>query len=170
MSRRVASALVAVAIAALAVGCSGGDGAGPESPAETQGGESLPDPCTLVTAAEVETAIGAPVGEGISELVSNPTTGEGRSCRIQATAGRAEAMVEVWPSPAGYESYKEFMDGFGGVQDVPGVGDDAFTVGRTEVQVLKGDILIVIAIAPVSLANDPKPLVIALGTAAAGRL
>ena len=115
MSMRVVSALVAVMTAALMAGCSGGEGPGPEAPSDNPAG-SLPDPCTLVTAAEVETAIGAPVGDGISELVSNPTTGEGRSCRIEATDGRAEAMVEVWPSPGElYEAYKEQQNGFGQV-------------------------------------------------------
>jgi hypothetical protein len=157
--------------AALMVGCSGGEGPGPGAPSDNPGGGSLPDPCTLVTAAEVETAIGAPVGEGISELVSNPTTGEGRSCRFEAADGRAEAMVEVWPNPGElFEAYKEHQNGFGGIEDVPGLGDDAFTVGNTQVEVLKGDVLIVIGIAPISLANDPKPLVIALGSAAAGRV
>lgn len=145
---RIYKIIAIMAIAAGLVACSGetptnssGDGGG-GSGGETgsgeiggddggdgDGGGSLPDACTLATRAEVQTAVGGTVANGV---VVNPSPnhyafGEGAQCIFVADSG---LVSPTWVTVflATDESWTDFVksqvDAFGS-EPLPGVGDEA---------------------------------------------
>jgi len=129
-----------------------GTGTGVASPT----GEPVPDPCTLVTQDAVSAAVGAPVADGLSELVSAPGFEGGRQCSFRTADNRGAFSVEVWPvTPELFALDKEQSKRMGGnVEEAAGLGDSAFTVGYTELHVLKGPFLVKLSLAQVSYDPD----------------
>ena len=105
-----------------------------------------PDPCTLLTPAQVTAALGGTVGAGKS-LAS-------KSCRWQqeGKAGAAVLLLDVtFLTPDRFAHTKSVT--IGTVANVGGLGDDAFystlKTGRTTVTTLnvkKGDVAVVIRV------------------------
>jgi hypothetical protein len=110
-------------------------GSSTTSPAAASGG--LPEPCSLITQAEVESAL----GKGATQsAVDNPRTGM-KECRLKpATAGTIEIIVMVVHKAAMWDAIKKAMlppssDG----KSVSGLGDDAFVGRAVGYNVRKGD-------------------------------
>ncbi len=130
---------------------------------------ALPDPCALVTQEEAAVAVAAPVSAGVNEGVSRPEFGTGATCAFSGTDEGA-ASVAVYPNP-GEMIYAAYKGQYGPVPDLPGAGDDAFTVGNAQCVVLKGDVLMEVTLAAGDgYATDPEPRMIDLCLAAAARL
>jgi hypothetical protein len=118
----------------------------PDRPS-TQTTKDAIDPCALVTKAEAEEALGAPVGEAEKPKEANipPSLA---TCRYVAKSGQHVSVltitVRIGSSPSesksGFESTKEM---FTGAQPVPGIGDDAFWFGD-QLNVLKGKVYLII--------------------------
>jgi hypothetical protein len=135
------SAIVIVLLA----GCSGntpgpGPGPGPGGTVTaTPTGESTPDPCTLVTKDAVAAAVGGTVGDGTSDLITDPLLGEGRECTFRTADDRGILSLTVWPATRDeFALDREQAKGFGGAKEMTGLGDAAFTVGYNELHVLTG--------------------------------
>ena len=143
-------------------------------PSATAGGAaSLPDPCTLITKEEGATAVTKPVSDGVHELISTPSLGDGRSCTFKvAGGGDGQASTETFPSPGDlYDAYKLQQGQFGPLKNLAGVGDKAFTVGNGECDVVKGAVLLIVKLFPADkFKTDPEPRTIALCKQAAARL
>lgn len=151
---RVARMLMGAVAIAVLTGCSvdapapggggGGDGGGAGGGGGTENVESIPDPCTLVTKEEATAAVGAPVSDGQDDLISQPGMPTGRSCSFRAvTGGDGQLTITIWPVSDGlFETYRDYQKGFGDVEEVPGVGDAAFRVGWTGLDVLEGGYLL----------------------------
>ena len=147
----------------LLAGCSGntpgpgpgpGPGSGGTSTATPTGG-SIPDPCTLVTKEAVAAAVGGAVGDGRSDLISEPVLGEGRECSFRGTNGRGAFSLTVWPATRDDLALdREQSKGFGGVKDVAGLGDSAFTVGNNELHVFTGAYLVKLGLEQVKFDPD----------------
>ena len=106
---------------------SGASGASSTAPAVSAGLGGLPDPCSLLTQAEVETALGA----GASKTsVYNERLGK-QQCRIKpAAAGTIDMIVMSVNRADMFDAMKKAMLGGGtDVKSVSGLGDDAY-VGR----------------------------------------
>jgi hypothetical protein len=175
---RVGSLLVAlVAVVGLAA-CGSGTDTPPAPPGPgggnvvTDGSDSLPDPCTLITNDEAAKAITVPVANGVHELVGDPSLGSGRECAFKAASGEGEARTGVYPNPGDlYDAFKLQEGQFGPVSDLAGVGDKAFTVGNGQCYVVKGTVLLEIVVFPGDkFKTDPEPRMIELCRSAAGRL
>jgi hypothetical protein len=80
-------------------------------------------PCSLLTQAEVETALGK--GASMSS-VHNPRTGMDE-CRLKpAQAGKIQEIIVVVLSAQGWDMVKKTFVNGKDVKDVRGLGDDAF--------------------------------------------
>jgi hypothetical protein len=140
-------------VVALLVGCSddppgpggggnGGGGAGTGG-VTTPTSESAPDPCTLVTKDAVSAAVGGEVGDGVSELVSAPGFENGRQCSFRTSDGRGRFSLEIYPvTPELFAIDKQQEKGFGDVEDIAGLGEEAFRVGYNSVHVFTGEYLV----------------------------
>jgi hypothetical protein len=152
-------------IIALLAGCSddppgpggggAGAGAGNGGGATTPTGESVPDPCTLVTKDAVSAAVGGAVGDGVSELVSAPGFENGRQCSFRTSDGRGQFSLEVYPvTPELFAIDKEQEKGFGDVEDIDGIGEAAFRVGYNSVHVYTGTYLVKLGLGQVKFHPD----------------
>jgi hypothetical protein len=94
-----------------------------------------PEPCTLVTQADVEAAMGA--GATITRS-HNSRLGKDE-CRLKAPAGSAigEIVIVVIPADS-WDAVKKSMIDTGG-KDVRGLGDDAFVLPGLSYNVRKGN-------------------------------
>jgi hypothetical protein len=148
------SAIVVVFLA----GCSNdpppGPGPGPGSGGgSTPTSQSVPDPCTLVTRDAVSVAVGGPVGDPTSDLVSAPGFEGGRQCSFRTADGRGIFTITIFPvTPELFAIDRR--QAIGSVEDVAGLGDAAFTNGYTSLHVLKGEYLLQLAIAQVKYDPD----------------
>lgn len=161
-------------------GDAGGSGDGGTSDGGGGGGEDstgLPDPCALVTKADVETAAGGPmVGEG-AEPEGPPLVhyafGEGRQCVWGPVNGVVSpTFVSVYTYSAdGWEQYKANQASFSSYHDITGVGDEALSPGTGGIGVHQGDIVLDIQIG-YEIAQDPagEGRLITLATTALGNL
>jgi len=121
----VVASLFLVACSSSTPGPNASGGSSTTSPAFASGG--LPEPCSLITQAEVESAL----GKGATQsAVDNQRTGM-KECRLKpAIAGAIEVIVMVVHKADMWDAIKKAMlppssDG----KSVSGLGDDAF-VGR----------------------------------------
>jgi hypothetical protein len=183
---RVLPLFIALALSASLAACSpgpatSGDGnAGGDSGTSDGGGTDdstgLPDPCALVTRADVETAAGGPmVGEG-EELDPGPTHyafGLGRQCVWGPVNGVVSpTFVTVYTYSAdGWEQYKTDQAGFSSYHDITGLGDEALSPGTGGIGVHQGDIVLDIQVG-YEVAQDPagEPRLITLAETALGNL
>jgi hypothetical protein len=93
--------------------------------------------CSLVTAADVEAAMGEPFQEGTSAPANQPTV-----CNFAAKAGGDKSVGLVIYSPGGATMLPMMMPQ---PTDVPGIGDKAAWYGMGRIfGVLKGDSLLTI--------------------------
>jgi hypothetical protein len=92
-------------------------------------------PCSLLTQAEVETALGK--GASMSS-VRNPRTGMDE-CRLKpAQAGKIQEIIVVVLSAQGWDMVKKSLVDGKDVKDVRGLGDDAFAGSFIGYNVRKG--------------------------------
>jgi hypothetical protein len=123
------------------VGCGTRSAAG--SPSSASGQTRALDACTLVTAAEASTILGV-------TLQSN-TVPEGSASRcvyFTAADGPSTTFAAININPAGkttYDSVKQSLQSSGGIQNVTGVGDDAYWSGE-DLSVLKGDTILTVTV------------------------
>jgi hypothetical protein len=188
---RVLPLFIAVALSASLAACSGGpatsgdgnaggNGDGTSSDGggggEDTGGTGLPDPCALVTRAEVETAAGGPmVGDG-EELDPGPTHyafGLGRQCvwgPVNGVVSPTFVTVYTYSADA-WARYKTDQAGYSSYHDISGVGDEALSAGTGAIGVHEGDIVLDIQVG-YEVAQDPagEPRVITLATTALGNV
>ena len=154
---RVLSLFIAVALSASLAACSGGPatsgdgnaGDGGDTGTSDGGGGTddstgLPDPCALVTRAEVETAIGDPMSAEGEELEPGPdhyAFGVGRQCIFLPVDGLlSPTFVMVYTYSAdGWDLYKETNASMS--HPVPGVGDEAFSAALGQIGVHQGDVV-----------------------------
>jgi hypothetical protein len=187
---RVLPLFIVVALGASLAACSGGpatsgdgnagDGGSSDGGTSDGGGTDstgLPDPCALVTKADVEAAAGGPmVGEG-EEPEGPPLMhyafGEGRQCVWGPVNGVVSpTFVTVYTYSAdGWEQYKTNQASFSSYHDITGVGDEALSPGTGGIGVHQGDIVLDIQVG-YEVAQDPagEPRLITLATTALGNL
>jgi hypothetical protein len=160
VSVRLSRALLggAVLVAVLA-GCSddptGPATNGPET--TTAAANPVPDPCALLDKAQVEAAVGGPLSDGVSDLMSKPGfDATGRQCSFRTTGGKDGGFnLTIWPATAEmFALDRTESAGFGNVEDAPGIGDQAFTVGNNGLHVLAGGYLLELGIGQVDFDPD----------------
>jgi hypothetical protein len=98
----------------------------------------LPKPCSLITQAEVESAL----GKGASMTANtNPRTGIEECSLKPAKAAGMDSLVLVvhQSSPQEWEKVKKTYVEDNSAQKIPGLGDDAINVGLYGVWVHKGN-------------------------------
>jgi hypothetical protein len=122
-------------------GCGSGANAG--SPPSSGGQTSTLDACTLVTAAQESTILGV-------TLQSNnvPEGSASRCVYFTAADGSSTTFAAINANPAGkltYESVKQSLQGTGAIQNVSGVGDDAYWSGE-DLTLLKGDTILTVTV------------------------
>ncbi len=185
---RVLQLFVIVALGASLTACSGGpattgDGnaGGTGEGTNTDGGggtdaSGLPDPCALVTKAEVEAAIGGPVTAEGEELEPGPNHyafGIGRQCVFGPVNGVVSpAFITVFTYSAdGWEQYATNQASFSDFHEVEGIGDEALAGGATQIGVHQGDLVLDIQLG-FETAGDPagEGRLQELATTALGRL
>lgn len=142
MNTRTAAAASALLLAAVA-GCghTGATGAGAGTTTAASGrpaaatsaaappaAVTVPDPCKLVSAAEASDMLGADAGTTASNLKGEPGQ---RTCEY--AAGGRILDVAVWPADAAaFARTKAKAKAVGQtVQDLTGVGDEAFTIPQS---------------------------------------
>ena len=138
--RRALISLVLVVTAGLS-GCGDDDGSdetGSDEPSsDTAGSGDTRNACEVLTAAEVTEAVGAPVKEGVRSSGPASTGGRFSSCVWQSDdpASPADsATLTIYPNTAAADSARE-----DGSQDVPGIGDGAFTAAFSSIWVYVGE-------------------------------
>jgi hypothetical protein len=142
----------------------GGDGAG-----------SLPDPCSLVTQAEMETAVGGKVIQ-IVEQPGGPISyafGQGRLCTfVPAKATVSASTLSVFPySAAGWETFKKSESSYSTFREVKGVGEEAVSSVPARVTVHQTGYVVDLGIGTFVAHDKAGPArVLALAKAAIGRL
>jgi hypothetical protein len=94
--------------------------------------ESIPDPCKLVTASEVQTVIGAGAAGIEPHIPPKPDKRPVRMCSYRGTNGR---MMTVYIGP---RTKAEFDKEGAGHQQVTGIGDAAYMVPPGIIGVHKG--------------------------------
>jgi hypothetical protein len=141
MCQRQLSFLLILALCALILLVPGCSKSGPSpSPANTASAPvaELPKPCSLITQAEVEAAL----GKGASMTASaNPRTGMDECNLKPANATDLDSLVLVvrGTSPQDWEKLKKAYVEDNSAQKIPGLGDDAINVGLYGVWVRKGN-------------------------------
>ena len=100
-------------------------------------GSALTNPCSLITQAEVENALGA---GGVMTPNHNPRTGMDE-CRLKPGAARDIYGILITVHPAdGWEMVKKsFTESDKDAKQVPGLGDDAFVTRFIGYNVRKGN-------------------------------
>lgn len=141
MKRRTAVLLLATAL--LLAGC--GAGAANSSPSASSP-PTLNNPCALLSRSEVARATGGNVTA--VELGASMVTGAQAGC-IYKSDGPYGAIVVALSRPGG-EAFKsrlqQTLDGPQNVVDlIPGLGDEAYLAGRTDLFVLSGGTVIEIS-------------------------
>ncbi|MEA2844310.1 MAG: hypothetical protein QOJ69_1981 [Actinomycetota bacterium] len=161
---RAGAAGVAALLLLLLVGCGGGGDKG-EATATTVEGASTTvapagsgKPCDLVTQAEVEAAVGAPVKAG-----GSAGTPQGTACSFSLASNGAEVILVLKSTDQGnVANYDKIKKGSTGAKDLSGLGDKAFVAGGQAV-VLKGTSLYVVTLSldrpPAELADASTNLV-----------
>ena len=188
---RVLPLFVIVALGVSLAGCSGGpgtsgdgnaggnggtsDGGGTEGGGTDDGGTGLPDPCALATTAEVETAQGGTVADGV-ELDPGPSHysfGLGRQCVwIPDNTLSSPIFLTLYSYSAdGWDEYKVNQQSYSSYHDVTGIGDEALAAGATQIGIHQGDLVLDIQMA-YDTAQDPagEPRLHAFAEMALGRL
>jgi hypothetical protein len=154
-----------------APGAGGGDGGGGGG----SGGSSLPDPCSLVTRAEVETAAGGTVAEGVEQDggPNHYAFGQGRLCTFVPDDGTVSTTtISVFNYAAeGWAQYKQNQATYSTYKEVTGVGEEAVSSYDNQIGLHQDGYVVDISVG-LFTAHDPAggPRVLALATAAAGRL
>jgi hypothetical protein len=95
------------------------------------GGSNLPDPCTLLSYADVESITGRPIAS--TEANEGSVTGD-PSCIWHATDTFSVFQVALWSSVASYDRSAGMSDAL----PVPGIGDDAHLASSSRVYVKLG--------------------------------
>jgi WD40 repeat protein len=119
------------------------------------------DVCKLVTQAEAEAILGAPVTKTESRELA---------CRYEAADG-SEVGIDSYGTGAGKFFFTAFHTG--DVKDIAGVGDKAFVAGGLALYILKGETLFEITVTPADKGFEngvPSVKLLALARAAAGRV
>jgi hypothetical protein len=136
--RRAGWRFSAAAVAVVAL-LSCGFGRSREADDSSGGAEPvLPDPCTLLTPAEVAEVQGGPTDAGI------PATGRPRSnpgCVFgQTNDGKLTTITVFAGDQARFEAEREVVAQNFEVEDIPGLGDAAF-IGAEVLHVRKGELI-----------------------------
>ena len=119
------------------------------------------DVCKLVTQAEAEAILGAPVTKTESRELA---------CRYEAADG-SDFGIDSYGTGAGKFFFTAFHTG--DVKDIAGVGDKAFVAGGLALYILKGETLFEITVTPADKGFEngvPSVKLLALARAAAGRV
>jgi hypothetical protein len=167
--RAISAVAVAAAMALFAAGCTGDPApsvpTGPDSTNTAASNVSAtPDPCQLVTEAEVSAAVGVEVK---IEAPADPTGLPGqRTCFYHKPESVSMVSVAVWPADS--TMFTSMKTAAGDVTDIPGVGDGAYGEPRA-IWVLRGKWMINIAILGFGDVTTTEPIQ-AISRAAAGRL
>ena len=185
---RVLPLFIAVALSASLAACSGGpattgdgnagdgtDGGTSDGGGGTDDSTGLPDPCALVTRAEVETAVGDPVTAEGEELEPGPdhyAFGLGRQCVFLPVDGvLSPTFVTVFTYSAdGWDLYKETQASYSTYHEVPGLGDEALSGGIGQLGVHQGDFVLDIQLGSKIGSSAAEPPLLELATTALGRL
>jgi hypothetical protein len=127
-----------------AAGCGGDDppgaAGGPDTPPASPGGApaeepagAVPDACTLLTPAEIESATGVAYGDG--ELQEVMSFGDQTACNYTPSdGGAAFVLVLVNGTGGSFDAQRETADEALGTpsEEVAGIGDDAFWIDETD--------------------------------------
>lgn len=160
--------LSALCLFLLLVGCSNGASTDEQNGEQNGFVESHLDPCTLITKAEAETALGepvedpecttnSPVGQVICSY-STPETFKFVQIALTRTGDMPDSLTEIGESAATiFETTRDNIEG----QNISGLGDQAFW-GVPGLHVLKGDIYFCIS---VGSTDKPENLEMAKGLA-----
>lgn len=166
---------VSVALIFLAA-CGGGGGTASREPAaqppqetKTQGTAPLADPCTLLTAADAEAALGGPVGE--PDRFDSPGFRSPepvlRKCSYEV-AGKDLFLIITIARVLGGETVEAYKTSRATYEDVPAVGDRAiYSPERGELIVSQGSLILIIID---TLAKSNLERLKAHGAKALGRL
>jgi hypothetical protein len=128
--------------------------------------------CTVITEQEATAALGADKGAGQESAPGVPGVGD---CVYGATTG-AGVRLTVDASGVGKAIYDGAHSSYpaGSMTDIPGVGDAAFEITTSTSQVTvyfyKGGTSVSITLDTGATTGSPKDKVVALATAAAGRV
>jgi hypothetical protein len=140
----------------------------PTTPAASGGNDH---PCLVVTEQEATTALGADPGPG-----QETPPGAGGLGTCVYGAGSSVVRLSVDTSGVGKAIYDSDRSSYpsASTTDVPGVGDGAFEIATIGSQVTvyfyKGGTFVSITLGTAATTGPPKDQVIALATAAAGRV
>ncbi len=185
---RVHPLFVIVALGASLAGCAGGpttsgdgnSGGGDSGTSDgggtDDGGTGLPDPCALVTKAEVETAVGGPMTAEGEELDPGPNHyafGLGRQCVFGPVSGVVSpTFITVYTYSAdAWGEYTASQESYSTFHDISGVGEEANSAGNGSIGTYQGDIVLDIQLG-YEIAQDPagESRLVTLATTALGRL
>ncbi|MGH8195923.1 MAG: hypothetical protein ACREQ8_16225 [Woeseiaceae bacterium] len=119
----------------LLAACSSDEGAA-ETAAPTA---DIPDPCALVTGADAEQALGAPISE--SDRPREANNEYLATCRYVAPRGAGVAVmtIMVHGPESGRAGFRSLREQPFDIEDVAGVGDEAFRIADT-LYVLQGEV------------------------------
>lgn len=179
--RRIPVALVTLAVAALLVGCSGSEipVADPDTgtPVDTPSGDSgtptanpdgTPNPCDLVSDADLSAALGGAPGDR-----DQGGEGDAQFCRVRAADSSLFTSVDMLIEPGGqplFDTLKaQAEQQFPSVAPIDGVGDDAVRIRvddrGVEIMVLKGLYILGVSLSAPLSADGAEGRVVALATA-----
>jgi hypothetical protein len=139
--RRTLVPLVVVVATALTA-CGGGDDSSADEPQPTSTASDSPsdtaaDACALLTTDAVAQAVGSPVKEGVATSGTAVTGGSFSTCVWQSDdpdQPADTATIMIYPNAAAADSAREDDS-----QDVPGIGDKAFSGSFASIWVYVGD-------------------------------
>jgi hypothetical protein len=125
------------------------------------------DPCSLLSAAQVSTALGKAYGAPQRSVAPRPfsNTVQGTDCTYSGTGGSLLFRIYFDPSPAAAtDLFAKLKMFYSPPTPVPGLGDEAYFDPRHGIHVRKGNVRFFI-----SAGDDEKPLT-NLATQVAGQL
>ena len=127
---------------AVVAGCSGGDGHNDpdeESPTTAASGDAeVPEACAVLTQVEVSEAVGTDVGPGRGSSGPVASGGSQSTCEWFSAQHPADtAKLTIYSETTAADSIR---GGDPDVQQLPGVGDDAFVGDFASVWVYQGEL------------------------------
>jgi hypothetical protein len=135
--RRARSLVLPLALGLAVAGCGPSGGGGKSAPAPAAPVQRI-DPCTLLTAADAQAALGGPVGQLMMTSVlddARNSSGDPAQCGYgleddpsRTVRLEVRPMADAARAQGALDSARSVLAA-SGVQDVPGLGDAAFWAG-----------------------------------------
>lgn len=140
----------------------------PGQEAETPSAGSAPDPCTLLTSAEIQEVLGEAIQRTEKTPSDDPSVAQ---CIIDTSQYPGRLLVEVSRHSSEEEASASFKSGAEGAEPIAGIGDEATLTseaGEFEIRVRKALSIILITL----VADDPagRDRVIAITSKVLARL